>query len=491
MQGCKHVEPRLFYHISLEQLVPEDHLVRRLVSGLDLSWVRSATRASYSHTGQPSVDPEVVVKMLILGFLYNVSSERRLAEDIRVNLAYRWYLRYDLDEATPHHSVLSKARRRFGAAFFQQVFEYVVLRCRDAGLIAGDAMLIDSTTVRADASLESLTTLRYRPEEYFHALERSADAAGRPQTESGGDNDATGPDRALGRKCPRTVRAADSKRSTTDPDATLSHRVGRSNQLSYKTHVAADAAEGVITAVAVSDSATDDTAAVPDLVEDHERTLGSSPKAVVADRLYGSQDCLGYLQHKQIDTVIGERAGGNKHGGFDKSQFTYDRDRDTYTCPGGNILCRRRTDSAKAKAFYACDGQTCQHCPLRSRCVRSKNPHAARTVTRYDTPYVHRAQAICNTSRGRQLLKRRQTCIEGLFGQAKSHHGLNRARWRGLTNMSIQATLTAAVLNIKKLLKALPGFLQGSLRARLRVLGQLAGRHSQPSAVDGITFCRF
>ena len=109
MQGSKSLEGQLFYYVSLEQLVPPDHLVRRLAEVLDISWIRRATSAAYSHTGRPSVDPIVIAKMMLLGFLYNISSERQLAREIQVNLAYRWYLGYDLNEAVPNHSVLSNS----------------------------------------------------------------------------------------------------------------------------------------------------------------------------------------------------------------------------------------------------------------------------------------------------------------------------------------------------------------------------------------------
>ncbi len=161
MQGCKQFEPRLFYQISLEELVPKEHLVRRLADVLDFSWIRLVTASLYSHTGRPSIDPEVVAKLLLLGYLYNISSERQLMRDVQVNLAYRWYLGYDLDEEVPDHSILSKARRRFGLEFFEKLFEYILGCCQDVGLVRGENVLMDSTIVGANASLDSVMTLRY------------------------------------------------------------------------------------------------------------------------------------------------------------------------------------------------------------------------------------------------------------------------------------------------------------------------------------------
>jgi len=445
LQGHKALEGRLFYQVSLDQLVPNDHLVRRLQKQLYLSWVRSQTTAYYSYTGRPSIDPEVIAKMLLLGFLYNISSERQLMREVQVNLAYRWYLGYDLDEDIPDHSVLSKARQRLGAQFFERLFSYAVKCCQQAGLVEGENVLLDSTTVKADASLDSLISLRYRPSEYWEQLERTAE----PVVESAGPREHT--DIELGSSRPRQGRCVDNKISTTDGDASLIHRKGQGSMLAYKAHMVADSHRGVITAVAVSSAAVDDTAAVPTLLSQHQMNV-RRPKAAAGDSMYGSHQCLGYLQDRGIETVITQRAGGNKHGGFDKGEFSYDPQQDCYLCPPKGVLSRRRTDKRKSKAYYSCQVQVCKACSLRSGCVGSSSGHAVRQITRYDSPYRQRAAAACGSARGQGLLRKRKTCMEGLFAEGKTRHGLARARWRGLKNVLIQALLTAVVLNVKKLL---------------------------------------
>lgn len=464
MQGCKQFEPRLFYQISLNDLVPKNHLVRRLAEVLDFSWIRSATVERYSDTGRPSIDPEVVAKLLLLGYLYNIASERQLMREVQVNLAYRWYVGYDLDEAIPDHSILSKARRRLGEVFFEQLFAFALGRCQEVGLVRGETVLMDSTVVEANASLESLTTLRYRPSDYWRHLEEQAE----PQADSGDC------DPPLGQRRPRSRRSSDQKYSRTDPDASLYHRRGQGSKLAYKTHFLADADHGVITSVATSSAAADDTSVVPALLEGHERSCGR-PRRAVADHLYGSQDCLGFLQDKGIETVIGPRQGGNAHRGMDKREFSYDSELDIYRCPAGRILRRRRTQRSNGKAFYSCDRGVCGHCSLRDQCISSSDLQAVRQVTRFDTAYVELAQGWCSSSRGRRLLMRRQTCMEGLFGQAKSRHGLNRARLRGLSKMHIQGLLTAMVLNVKKLLQAVCRGSRAACRGRVESLGDSIG----------------
>jgi transposase len=444
MQGSKSLEGRLFYQITLESLVPADHLVRRLAKAVELGWVRAATAERYSNTGKPSIDPVVIAKMMIVGFLYNINSERQLMREIQVNLAYRWYLGYDLDEDIPDHSVLSKARQRLGQNFFERLFASVLQLCRQSGLIDGSNVLIDSTLVKGNASVESITALKYSPTQYFQQLDENCQL-------QGDNTELSQKSHKLGGRHPRENRISDQKRSSTDADATLT-RKGKTTVLGYKTHVCADSHKGVITAVTASTAAADDTSAVPELLDKHNEALDEMPQRMVADGAYGSQDCLAYVQDKGIETVIKKRSGGNKHGGYDKSRFVYDSVKDIFTCPAGEQLRRIRTDIKKNKAHYRCDVCCCGSCVQRTACLGEKSTAKARSVTRFDSPYEARAQAACSSSLGRKLLTVRQTLLEGLFGQGKNFHGLGRARWRGLGNMLIQSLVIATVLNLKKLL---------------------------------------
>ena len=157
MMGQRDFETKLYYQLSLDQLVPQDHLLRRIAEAVDFSFVRPLCRPYYSHTGQPSVDPVVIFKMLLLGYLYGITSERRLAEEVRLHMGYRWFLGYDIDLPTPDHSVLSKARARFGSSVFEEFFRQSIELCRQAGLMEEGPVYVDSTLMRANASVDSLT----------------------------------------------------------------------------------------------------------------------------------------------------------------------------------------------------------------------------------------------------------------------------------------------------------------------------------------------
>jgi len=173
MQGEKKFSSRIYYGINLDDLIPVDHLLKKLEKLISFNWVRDKTKKYYSHTGKPAIDPVVLVKMLIIGYLYNINSERRLVEDISLNLAYRWYVGYNIDEKIPDHSVFTKARKRFGKELFIQIFEEVLTKCIEAGLVQAKEILIDSTIVRADASMNSIVEVNIPPEEYWRKLDES------------------------------------------------------------------------------------------------------------------------------------------------------------------------------------------------------------------------------------------------------------------------------------------------------------------------------
>jgi transposase len=154
--GQRDFETKLYYQLSLDRLVPQDHVLRRIAAAVGFSFVRPLCRPFYSHTGQPSVDPVVIFKLLLLGYLYGITSERRLAQEVRLHLGYRWFLGHDFDLPTPDHSVRSKARARFGSGVFEAFFRQSIELCRQAGLMEEGPVYVDSTLIRAVAALDSL-----------------------------------------------------------------------------------------------------------------------------------------------------------------------------------------------------------------------------------------------------------------------------------------------------------------------------------------------
>jgi transposase len=452
MQGQKRFSPKLFYSLNLEELVPEEHPLRRFDSLISLDFLYEETSSYYSHTGQPSVDPVVLFKMMLLGYLFGISSERKLAQEIQVNMAYRWYLGYDLDESTPNHSVLSKARGRFPEEVFMAFFNRVIGFCLKAGLIKGEALCLDSTLIRADASLDSFVEVREEPQEYIRRVYRENSFEDNEHQAKGGTIgrhfDGEVDVRKMGKRRKRCF-VNSGYRSTTDPEASMVYRPGLGRLPAYKGHLAVDTHRRIITAVEVSSGTADDTTAVDSLLRDHTLVTGHLPEFAVADSHYGISELYNYLDQKGIGAVIKPRRTKNRPGFFTIDDFKYDSDKDCYICPQGKVLRLKTYQHTLHRKNYVADKKACQECPLRDRCTTSKKQ--GRLLTRFIDDHFEEAERMVGSSLGRYLLRQRQIVIEGVFGEAKAFHLLRRALFRGKAKLKVQLLLTAAVLNLKRL----------------------------------------
>jgi transposase len=460
VQGEKRFEPKLFYNIGLLEFIGEDHFLVKLDEVLSLEWIRQRTRSYYSHTGKPSIDPVVLVKMLLVGYLYDIRSERRLVEEVRLNLAYRWFVGYDLDEVIPDHSIFTKARARFGRELFLELFEAILAECMRAGLVRGDGILVDSTLVKADASLNSVIEVDLPPATYWRELESEEERSDDPRGRKPKDghrarqvgaifNGGVDPDKLGKRRRDRNASYL-RKRSKTDPDATMHYRPGIGGILSYKVHAAADTG-GVVTAVSVSASSEHDTSALPALLSMHSKNLGK-PASVAADSTYGTSEALLFLQEQDIKTAIPPMPPRGQRGCFPKSAFTWDKEADHYICPEGKVLSRRSKNQKTGQIPYKARPEDCSSCPSRYRCISGKKAKA-RSVSRLDGDFFEEATGFLKSPAGTKLFALRKTVIEGIFGQSKTQHGLSRAKMRGLEKMEIQALMTATAINLKKLVR--------------------------------------
>ena len=487
MQGKKEFEGSLFCDIDLMEVIGRDHLLVRLEGALDLGWIREATKDYYSHTGRPSVDPVALVKMMLIGYLYGIPSERRLAEEVRLNIAYRWFAGYNLDEETPDHSVFSKARARFGRDLFLLVFKEVLSRCIAAGLVKGDAILVDCTLIDADASMKSLVDLELSPEEYWRKLDEEEKTKSNRGPKPGGDGRELGkhfkgekadPEK-MGKRTTKKSASYLNRKSATDPDATVYYQPARGASLAYKVHVAADTS-GIITAVAAAPSAVHETSNLPELLERHQESL-PLPPAIAADSKYGSDESLTFLQEeKGMKTAIPLPGDFKKGKRFPREQFTYDGDNDCYTCPAGKTLERKSKDTKKKIVIYRGKQEDCFSCALRDKCIGKTA--SARHLARPYADVRIKAEEFRKSEKGKGIFAARKTVLEGLFGEAKRCHGLRRAKQRGVEKVEIQALLTATALNIKRLLKGLENATGGAKSRLASGLSNLAG--SLPGALS-------
>lgn len=455
MMGRKAAEPKLYVSFSLDAVVPANHLVRRLGAAVDFEFVRNLVRWRYSHTGQPSVDPVVLFKLWLLGYLFNITSERRLCEEASLNLAWRWFLGYELDEPIPDHSVLTKARRRFGVDVYERFFRRIVQLCEHAGLIQGDVVFVDSTLTKANAStagLRSRALLQQRlrtPREFVDDLEANV----ADDSESGDDGPDVFSKPTSARSCVNHIAV-----NPSDPDAQMFKKPGTTPLLSHKTHFVGDGGKaGVITAVAVVGSCTSDGQAVGALLDAHARTVGRPARELVADRGYGTSSAVDACSVRGVVPTLARSAATNhsKAGAFTRDAFTFVPERDLYICPAGQELRRFRFRPTPAGNIgYRGPTGTCRNCALRDQCVAGQGD---RIVIRHvGEELVEAMRARMNSPRARRLMSRRRVVSERLFADAKEKHGMRRAQFRGRANMTIQALMTAAVLNLKLLAKRRP-----------------------------------
>jgi transposase len=488
MMGRKAPVGKLFYQVSLEELVPDGHLLRRVAAAVDFGVARRLTARFYSHTGQPSVDPVVLFKLALLGYLYGLPSERRLVEEIRLNLAYRWFIGYDLDEAIPDHSVLSKARRRFGPTVYEAFFTDVVRQCERAGLIRGDQLFMDSTLVAAHADLErvgSRALIRRLSAVGDHVAEVWAADAEVPAHEAEG-----APMAALGVPGPAAVDAATEQGSTaadpvaavvplvplhvagpddppnaglgllnerlmsrTDPDATVVQRAGVPADLYYKVHVGVDGGPArIITAVTATSGIVAHEHLLPRLVADHEGNTGRTVLDVVADTKYGTVDNYRWLEARGVRAAIPFGEANSDRRAIPRAAFAYDPETDTYRCPNGAVLRRQgrtTTTAAHPLIIYRPRPKDCAAGPLKARCCGKAQ---VRSLSRPDDGGLRdRTTAYLSTGRARRLIRQRKAWAETVFGDGKERRGLRRARCRGLDAMRIQTLLTATAQNLRQL----------------------------------------
>ena len=439
MMGSQQPQKELFsYQIDLDRRVRSDHPLRRIREVIDFGFVRAEVAACYGANGNESVDPAVILKMMFLLFLDNVASERELMRMIPERLDYLWFLGYELETVIPHHSVLSKARARWGAEAFERFFVRTVGQCVAAGLVDGTKIHVDSSLNEANASCDSVVK---GGTELIAALKAAYQA-----TASKLDDVTT----------PASYEAVNDRVvSTTDPDATVVCKGPQPPRPRYHHHRAVDDAHGVITAVETTTGSIAENKRLLPLVEQHEVNTGQNVQTAVADRKYGTAENFVACQQRGIRTHLGDARQATPNvrcqGIFPDSAFTYQARTNTYRCPAGQTLKPRRLHPSKRTWEYFLPKGVCAACALRAQCTRASQ---GRTLHRHEyQALLDRARQQAHSTAARRDRRRRQHLAEVSFADAANHHGFKRARWRRLWRVQIQDWLIAAIQNVKILLK--------------------------------------
>ena len=383
--GRHNFAPKLYYQLTLDGLVPGDHLLRHIASAIDFSFVYPLAQPYYSHTGQPSVDPVVLFKVLLIGYLYGITSERRLMDEVRVNLAYRWFLGYDLDEDIPDHSVLSKAKVRFGLEVFEGFFQRSIELCREAGLLSEGPVYVDSTLVRATASMDFLVERGdglnppYSAGEYIGRVYKEngplaeEDGDSRPSSAppSHGEPETRVPSRyRTGRPKGNRRKANSELVSRTDPEATVVSRRRFDMHLAYKAHVAVSGKKGQVITAAVATTGTDaDEHLLGDVLWQHSRLSHLPLRDVVADAKYGTMANYLYLHRAGLRAFITSRHHKRgPRGVWGRDHFQYLPDENVFLCPAGEQLKQFTRRNSTQRVGYRVEKGSCRSCPLREQC---------------------------------------------------------------------------------------------------------------------------
>jgi len=453
------VQAKLFYYeVSLERRIPANHILRQIHEMLDLNFAYDLVRDCYGHNGNISVPPPVVLKMMLLLFLYNVRSERELMDTIAYRLDWMWFLGYDIDSEIPDHSVLSKARTRWGVDVFETLFAHVVYQCVNAGLVNGRKIHMDGSLIDANASNNSVVK---GPEKLIEQLKQQLKSETTKldeseELESKTPSDESEEDRPGTKKYYK--RKNKSLVSTTDPDAPIIRKGHNGPKPRFKAHRVVDDQCGVATATETTPGDVEENAKLMDLVDQHEQNTDCQVDTVVADKQYGTADNFRKCNQRGIRSHMGDfmdtqEKRGNCQDIFALSQFTYDSEQDIYTCPAGEILTRRKHKKQRQAYEYACPSSVCRVCAIRQQCTKAKNG-VARTIKRhYDQESIDIARQHSHSKAAKRDRVRRKWLMEGSFGDAALQHGFKRARWRGLWRQQIQDYLIATIQNLRILVR--------------------------------------
>lgn len=438
MMGHENHQGKLFcYDVNLEKRLRSDHPLRKINEFVDFDFIYAEVKEKYGSRGNVSVPPPVILKMLLLLVFYNVRSERELMATIPERLDWLWFLGYDLDSDIPNHSVLSKARKRWGVEAFRGFFERIVWQCVEEGLVNGKKIFMDSSLVDADASTNSVIdtkNLRHQLKKNFKELEARLE-------ESADFSRTPGPHSEVNK---RYI-------SSTDPDAAIVRR-GKP-KLRYHVHRAIDEKNEIITATRTTPGDVNEAHEMVSLVDQHEELTEVTVDTVVADSKYGTIENFLNCHDRAIKAHIpdlNQTKGRRKSRKiFGEDRFSYDSENDVYHCPAGHILKRKTLHKKRQSVDYGAPRKVCAACELREQCTKNKT---GRTIKRHlrQNELDQMRQESGSTSSKRDI-KTRQHLMERSFARGE-RLGIKRARWRRLWRMEIQEYLTCTIQNIQVLI---------------------------------------
>jgi transposase len=439
MMGQHDRSEALFYYFRLEDQVPESHLLRLIEKHISFAFVREKLKASYSDTGRPSIDPELLLRILLIGYLYGITSERKLVEELRMHLAWRWFTGLGFDQEIPHHSTFSKNRHgRFQESkLFEELFEQIVKQCVEVGLVQGKHLSVDGSFVEANAAKESriprqqlaeAAQVHHTVRQYLQEVE-----AQNPVEERVHEQDLV---------------------STTDPDSTYATKGGTPARLGYYDNYLVDNDSCVIVGVqATAARMSQETVAAQDMLTRFTQWQERTPESVAADTTYGNGEFLQWLADRSITPYMRTRDSIHRKRSpfFGPERFTYEPENNRYLCPAGQFLNYAGRVYRNRAFNYIGTRKKCGPCPLRPQCTSAV---FRGLIIHQNEPARQRARELVNTPEFAKAQRQRKK-VEALFAELKNQIGLRRLRLRRLKFVREQFFLAAVAQNIKRLVRFL------------------------------------
>ena len=439
MMGQHDRSEALFHYFRLEDQVPETHLLRLIEKHISFAFVRQQLKDRYSEMGRPSIDPELLLRILLIGYLYGITSERKLVEELRMHLAWRWFTELGFDQEIPHHSTFSKNRHgRFQESkLFEQLFEQIVRQCVEVGLVEGKHLSVDGSFVEANAAKESRIpreqlagAAQVKPivREYLQELEQQ-----NPVEEP--------------------VHTQDQV-STTDPDSTYATKGGTPARLGYYDNYLVDNASCVIVGVqATAARMSQETVAAQAMLTRFAQSQGRKPESVGADTTYGNGEFLHWLAEREITPYMRTRESAKRKNSpfYGPESFTYQPESNSYRCPAGEQLNYVGLNVRNRAHAYIGSAKRCGACSQKPQCTSGRYKYLA---IHRDELARQRARELANTPEFAYAQRQRKK-VEALFAELKNQIGLRRVRLRRLKFVQEQFFLAAAAHNIKRLVRFL------------------------------------
>jgi len=439
MMGQHDRSEALFYYFRLEDQVPENHLLRLIEKHIRFEFVRERLKDSYSDTGRPSIDPELLLRILLIGYLYGITSERKLVEELRMHLAWRWFTGLGFDQEIPHHSTFSKNRHgRFQESkLFEQLFEQIVKQCVEVGLVQGKDLSVDGSFVEANAAKESripreqlaeAAQVHHTVRQYLVELEQQ-----NPVEEPVHEQEQV---------------------STTDPDSTYATKGGTPARLGYYDNYLVDNHSCVIVGVqATAARMSQETVAAQDMLTRFAQWQGREPESVAADTTYGNGEFLQWLADRSITPYMRTRDSIHRKNSpyYGPERFTYLPESNSYLCPAGEQLNYVGLNVRNRAHAYISSGKRCGACSQKAQCTSGRYKYLA---IHMDETARQRARELVNTPEFAKAQRERKK-VEALFAELKNQIGLRRLRLRRLKFVREQFFLAAAAQNLKRLVRFL------------------------------------